>query len=208
MDNQNSTPQYSYTPVKTTPQPPRKTNTKKILFIAGIILLVIGAFAVAWFVQQSKINDRDEQIKQRNAKVSELESKVNQLTKPDAPTESTSSSSIFGGGQAKARDTERQIDIKALHGQLEAYYAENGYYPTLSELNNKSFLLSNLKGLDEEALKDPQGTSSQLVSTTQPKAYAYSAEPSGCNNDSKPCNSYTLTATLELGGTYKQSALN
>ena len=41
----------------------------------------------------------------------------------------------FTGIQQKARDTERQTDIKAVHGQLEAYYAQNGAYPALADLN-------------------------------------------------------------------------
>lgn len=37
---------------------------------------------------------------------------------------------------ARAEDTERKTDIKAIHGQLEAYMAQNGKYPTLTELRN------------------------------------------------------------------------
>lgn len=32
----------------------------------------------------------------------------------------------FTGIQQRARNTERQTDIKAIHGQVEAYYAQNG----------------------------------------------------------------------------------
>src|SRR5437588_436170 len=42
----------------------------------------------------------------------------------------------FTGIQQKARNTERQTDIKALHGQVEAYYAQNGKYPTLANMND------------------------------------------------------------------------
>src|SRR5882757_3970226 len=63
----------------------------------------------------------------------------------------------FTGIQQKARNTERQTDIKAIHGQVEAYYAQNGRYPTLANLNDVTWRGANMKGLDPEALKDPKG---------------------------------------------------
>ena len=42
----------------------------------------------------------------------------------------------FTGIQQKARDTERETDIKALQGQIEAYYAQNGNYPTRTNVND------------------------------------------------------------------------
>ncbi len=38
-----------------------------------------------------------------------------------------------------ARDTERQSDIKAIHGQVEAYHTQNGKYPTLSDINDSDW---------------------------------------------------------------------
>ena len=64
----------------------------------------------------------------------------------------------YRGIQQKARDTERKTDINALHGQLEAYSAETGKYPTLANVNNATFRAANLKGLDPAALQDPKGT--------------------------------------------------
>src|SRR5436190_17920257 len=72
----------------------------------------------------------------------------------------------FTGIQQKARDTERTTDIKALHGQLEAYYAQNGYYPQLSDVTT-----TNLKGLDPGALNDPKGTG--LQTNTDATHYGY-----------------------------------
>ena len=46
----------------------------------------------------------------------------------------------FTGVQAKARDTERQTDIKILHTQVEGYYAKNAIYPTLENLNDGAWL--------------------------------------------------------------------
>ncbi len=119
----------------------------------------------------------------------------------------------FSGIQQKGRDTERQTDIKALHGQLEAYYAQNGKYPTLADLNSTTFRSANLKGLDSEALQDPKGSAQTLVSAPVANSYSYAVAPTGCDNGTGgDCASYTLTATLEGtiegSGTYSKTSLN
>ncbi len=118
----------------------------------------------------------------------------------------------FTGIQQKARDTERTTDIKALHGQIEAYFAQNQKYPTLANMNDSTWRASNMKGLDQEALKDPKGGSTPtLVTTPASGAYAYAvtaSDGSACDNTTKDCAEYTLTATLEGGGTFAKSNLN
>lgn len=115
----------------------------------------------------------------------------------------------FSGIQKKARDTERQTDIKAIHGQVEAYFAQNGKYPTLANLNDDSWVGSNLKGLDLDALQDPKGSSNDLQGSAAANIYAYAVTPSGCDNGAGgDCDTYTLTATLEGGGTYAKNSLN
>lgn len=122
-------------------------------------------------------------------------------------TTGTSSSTIA----IKARDTERETDIKAMHGQIEAYYAQKGYYPSLSNMNDSTFRTSNLKGLDTEALKDPVGKVASLVKSPLKNYYSYAVTASGgvaCDNKPEDCAMYVLTATLERGGTYTKSNLN
>jgi prepilin-type N-terminal cleavage/methylation domain-containing protein len=125
----------------------------------------------------------------------------------------------FNGIQQKGRDTERETDIKALHGQVEAYWANEGRYPSLTEMNDRTattgFVAVNLKGLDPEAFEDPRGTSANLVAAPAANSYAYAVENSAgasCEADSTTCSSYTLTATLEgtINGssTYSKSSLN
>lgn len=119
----------------------------------------------------------------------------------------------FTGIQQKARNTERETDIKAIHGQVEAYYAQNGRYPTLSNLNDSSWRSSNMKGLDPEALKDPKGSAQTLVGSPAANSYAYAATPANCDNGANgDCTGYTLTATYEgtVNGntTYSKTALN
>lgn len=124
----------------------------------------------------------------------------------------------YSGIQQKARDTERKTDINAQHGQVEAYQAENGKYPTLANMQNRSWVSSNLKGLDLAALQDPKWSSSIAACTDssslaidsnspQVDCYAYQPTPSGCDNTSTDCTGYTLTATLEGGGTYVKQSL-
>ncbi len=114
----------------------------------------------------------------------------------------------FTGIQQRARNTERQTDIKAIHSQVEAYYAQNGRYPTLANLNSATFRNDNMKGLDEDALRDPKGTAATLVNGATANAYSYEVTPNGCDNSTTDCAEYTLTATLEGGGTYEKVNLN
>lgn len=109
----------------------------------------------------------------------------------------------FTGIQQKARDNQRQTDVAAVASHVEAFNAQNGYYPSLADLQTASFLSSNLKGLDPDALIDPKG--SALAGTTSSTAYGY--ETTGCTNTTatsatNQCTGFTMTATLEAGGTY------
>lgn len=114
----------------------------------------------------------------------------------------------FAGIQKKARDTERTTDIKAIHGQLEAYYAQEGTYPALAEWDTDAEATALFKGLDKEALRDPKGTTYVVSTTSNGTTYGYAATPAGCTTAAKDCTDYTLTATLEGGGTYTKEGLN
>jgi prepilin-type N-terminal cleavage/methylation domain-containing protein len=122
----------------------------------------------------------------------------------------------FTGIQRKARDSQRQTDINAVASHVEAFYAQYGYYPTLLDLQTASFQTSYLKGLDPQAMIDPKGTA--LAASTSATAYGYTATgSSGCNNTaaSDPtgasttnngCDAFSVTATLESGGTYQKKS--
>lgn len=114
----------------------------------------------------------------------------------------------YNGIQQKARDTKRKTDINAIQGQVEAYYAQNGKYPTLGNINASDWRGTNMKGLDPSALQDPKGNAQTLVAAPVADSYAYAVTPADCNNDGTDCTGYTLTATLEAGGTYVKQALN
>jgi len=116
----------------------------------------------------------------------------------------------YNGIQQKGRNTERQTDLKAIQGQLEAYYAQNGRYPTLANLNDNpdeetGFIKQQMKGLDAEALRDPKAAAATFVlagtATTSQYAYAPAGDTTACDNSATDCTKYTLTAKQEGGGT-------
>jgi prepilin-type N-terminal cleavage/methylation domain-containing protein len=119
----------------------------------------------------------------------------------------------FSGIQKKARNTERETDIKAIHTQLEAVWAQNNYYPTLAQINDgTTWRPANMKSLDAEALKDPKGSAQTLVAAATSTAYGYAPtkdDGTACDNTAgNECTKYTLTANYEGGGTTTKTSLN
>jgi prepilin-type N-terminal cleavage/methylation domain-containing protein len=117
----------------------------------------------------------------------------------------------FAGIQKKARNTERETDIKAVHGQVEAYFAQNNSYPALAQLQDGTWRSTNLKGLDSEALKDPKAAATgedTPAGTPTASRYGYTVTPNTCTTAANDCTGYTLEANLEGGGTFKKTNLN
>lgn len=112
------------------------------------------------------------------------------------------------GTGSNAADTERKTEINALHGQIEAYDAQNGFYPMLANINDPAFRAKNFAGLDAATLQDPSGSTAKLGASPAAHIYSYQALPAGCDNLKTKCTDYTLTATLDSGGTYVKQALN
>jgi prepilin-type N-terminal cleavage/methylation domain-containing protein len=119
----------------------------------------------------------------------------------------------YNGIQQKGRNTERQTDLKAVQGQLEAYYAQNGVYPAHSQFGatsatNVTFIQTSMKGLDKEALRDPKGAAGDfsLVAGTTPTAtkYAYNVTQddgsTACTAAAGDCTKYVLASVPEGGG--------
>src|SRR5476651_514423 len=84
----------------------------------------------------------------------------------------------YSGIQAKARNAKRQTDIQSLQTQLEAFFSQNGYYPSRTNMNdeaNNGFLDTQMKSLDRNALIDPSSPtqSKTLASTPTDKQYSY-----------------------------------
>ena len=111
----------------------------------------------------------------------------------------------YSGIQAKARNAKRQTDIQSLQTQLEAFFSQNGYYPSLGDFNSTSWRATNMKSLDAGALVDPSSTcnpstTSCLVAAPAAKSYSYAVTDSNgasCETTDTNCALYTLTATYE-----------
>jgi prepilin-type N-terminal cleavage/methylation domain-containing protein len=110
----------------------------------------------------------------------------------------------YGGIQAKQRNTTRQDDVKSLQAQLEAFYSQNGYYPSLTDMNSASWRTKNMTSLDTNDLIDPSSSETnanvQLTATPGAKVYAYQVTDSNgnsCETSDTNCAKYTLTATYE-----------
>ncbi|CAN5119629.1 hypothetical protein BH09PAT3_BH09PAT3_2790 [soil metagenome] len=124
----------------------------------------------------------------------------------------------YGGIQAKARDSKRQSDLQAVQTQIEAYYATNSFYPSLTDLNSASWRTANMKSLDAGALLDPSAQTSTTplsgtaASSTNQKVYGYvatNAAGTTCTALDNTCSTYTLTAYLESSKTvYTKTALD
>jgi len=113
----------------------------------------------------------------------------------------------YSGIQAKARNSKRQTDVQSLQTQIEAFYSQNGYYPSLGDLNSVTWRATNMKSLDANALVDPSSTcdptkttSTCLASAAAAKVYSYAVKDSSgnpCETTDTNCAQYTLTATYE-----------
>jgi len=119
----------------------------------------------------------------------------------------------YSGIQAKARNSKRQTDVQSVQTQVEAYFAQNGHYPSFADLSSSSWLTTNMKSMDQNALHDPSasGTGLTVSQTAGSKVYQYAPLNSGgtsCESDDTTCATYTLTATLEGGGTYQKTNLD
>ena len=123
----------------------------------------------------------------------------------------------YSGIQAKARNSKRQTDIASLQTQLEAFFSQNGYYPSLTDMNSSTWRATNMKSLDTNALIDPSNPtqSTTLVNAATAKSYAYIVKDSSgasCETTDTNCAQYTLTATFEgtVNGatTYSKSNLD
>lgn len=119
----------------------------------------------------------------------------------------------FTGIQQKGRNSQRQTDINAIQSQVEAFFAQHGFYPTLADLQDATFVSTYLKGLPADALKDPKGPTVNITGTSDADQYSYVASgPTGgtvtCSNTTATtitanepvengCDAFIATATLE-----------
>ncbi|HSX07335.1 MAG TPA: prepilin-type N-terminal cleavage/methylation domain-containing protein [Candidatus Saccharimonadales bacterium] len=131
--------------------------------------------------------------------------------------------STYSGIRQKTRNTHRQKDINGLQSQLEAYFAQQGKYPTAANMQNRTWIQANLKNVDLSNLQDPRWSTKLTCKDSSEHAvlansasdiagcYTYQVtDDSGnaCNDATIDCTKYTLGATYEGGGDYKKTSLN
>lgn len=128
----------------------------------------------------------------------------------------------YSGIQAKARNAKRQTDLQSVQTQLEAFFSQNGYYPSLANMNDSTWLGTNMKSLDQNALVDPSNPSDSktladnATDGATSKEYSYDVTTSDGNPcgtpDATNCAKYTLTAhyegTVNGASTYVKSNLD
>lgn len=118
---------------------------------------------------------------------------------------------LLANNSGNAKDVERNTDIKAVASHLEVYNAQHGYYPTLANLDDAGWRTANLKGLDKEATRDPDGKSYNFAPNPSANIYAYKATNSSgaaCNNTSVECTKFILAAILSDGKSITVNSLN
>ena len=112
----------------------------------------------------------------------------------------------YAGIQAKARNGKRSTDIQAVQTQLEAFYSQNNYYPSLTDLNSATWRATNMKSLEKGALVDPSTNCDPAVASNcvaaapALKIYSYAVSDSSgatCEATDTNCAQYTLTASYE-----------
>lgn len=128
----------------------------------------------------------------------------------------------FSGVQKRARDTQRQTNVNALATQLEAYYANNGGYPSATDVANNTWITNNLKGFDLKAATAPGMTGNSYVSGTAANKdqFGYTPLPASCvsptsaanppvANSGTFCSSFTLSWYSEdKGAAQSKESLN
>lgn len=106
----------------------------------------------------------------------------------------------FIGARQRARDGQRKSNLYNIQSALELYRADNDEYPvTLSSTN--PYCGKDASGQDI-GFKSSSGTVYMSRIPCDPStgtAYVYTVSPSGCDNSSTICTTYTLLSCLENG---------
>ncbi len=198
MDNQppvvvSPQPTYSPPPVPAPAAPAKRGFGRLLRGLLYVLLLLVVAFGV-YYWQHQKVNNLQKQV--NNLK--------SQLHTAQANNQANSASTVGGNVSTKSdlRNSMRISDINALQTQLEAFFSQNGYYPSLTDMNSATWLSTNMKSLDPNTLADPSNSSGNKQFAAEPVAnqYAYQvtdASGNSCESKDTACAKYTLTATYE-----------
>lgn len=191
-----SSTSYNNTQPIQTNEPVNKKHAHIFIFIYVFLIILVAAVSGVYYWQHKKVTSLSAQVTSLNKQLSTYKN-ANYFTgltqRPQGDINNVSVS---------ARNSKRVSDIKSLQTHLEAFFSQNGYYPSLTDMNSTTWRNSNMKSLDTTALTEPSNssTSSLLVTAPSTKAYAYAVADSkgaSCESNDKNCAKYTLTATYE-----------
>lgn len=70
----------------------------------------------------------------------------------------------YNGIQQRAREAERQSDIKAISTQLEMYFVDNGEYPLNSQMGNATWIRNNMPNIANDTIVAPNAPSGTVNS--------------------------------------------
>jgi hypothetical protein len=173
--------------LETQKQERAKGHTRRVLLITITVLVLLGMASFAGLLIYKAVKQHNEQTK---------EPVVVQQEKPKK--------------QEKDLDTPRKADLDSLAKELTKYYAANGTYPTLTQLNSVEFAATE-GAIDETKFQDPVWDAKKAICVDAQSrvlladgrtagCYGYrstAANGSDCDADVTKCTRFVLTANLE-----------
>lgn len=178
-----------------------RKRTIAAFFVLGLILLLAPVAFFYYHLRQERQLTVDEPPAETS---SATDSDHNNLPVPQDFFEAAEEKSVEVRGM---HDKQRQENIDAIHQALQAHYAEEGAYPTLTRMNSDGYRQGAFPNLTNEDFIDPDNVDAAVTITRTPQAtvYAYdvvnedgyTCEPSG-----RKCVDYTLTALLSNNSLY------
>lgn len=173
----------------------KKGNTKKLLLITAVLVVLLGLMTGAYFLMHQKDSKTKTPVPTTNVPAVQNEKKEEK--KP-----------------AKSPDEARKDDLNTLLSNLADYYVAHKMYPTYDALKSKTFADQN-QDFDTTAFADPKwaadntacadGDRAILAAKPTPGCYAYGATSSdgaACDNQKVFCTRITVTSTLDNGADY------
>ena len=109
-------------------------------------------------------------------------------------------------GRQSNDDVTNKASILAVQSQLEAYKAKKGAYPSQQELNSPAWRKANMPELAEDKLVPLGSKLKTFADKANKNQFGYIA--TSCDDKTKKCQNYALSALLTTGIPYTRTALN
>lgn len=124
-----------------------------------------------------------------------------------AGTQFQLASQIAAKQPAVTLDVQRKKQLSEIHTTFRDYFNQTGSYPSLSNINDPSWVATNLAGLDPDTLRDPVGTSQAVLGAPKPASFAYqvangTGKDACINTAENPCLHYYFVTVLSNNQQY------